>query len=128
VEGRSTATAAFFDRLGHRRHEPMLEGVYGTIRFDLRDEQGTDHWFVQIENGHLRLAREELPAECVVHTDREVFDQWVTGRTRSMPSWLRHEFWVEGNAGLMRIFDRVLPGPAHARHPRDLVPFDRKRR
>jgi putative sterol carrier protein len=121
-------TSEFFDQLGRRGHEPVLEEVAGTIRFDLRDEHGTNHWFVEIRNGDVRVSRETRPADCVLHTDRAVFDQMVTGQLHHMPAWLRRLFWLEGNALLFRIFGTILPGSPDARHPYDIVPDRRRRR
>jgi SCP-2 sterol transfer family len=125
---RGTATAEFFEQLGRRGHVPALEEVKGTIRFDLRNGQATDQWFVAIDNGNVRVSRETGPADCVVHIDRAVFDQFVTGELHSMPAWLRHQFWVDGNVVIWRAFDHLFPGPAHARHPRDKLPHGRRRR
>jgi SCP-2 sterol transfer family len=127
VDRRSTATADFFEKLGRRGHEPLLEVVDATIRFDLRDEHGIDHWFVVIKNGDVQVSRDDRPADCIVHTDRAVFDQLVTGQLQSQSAWLRHLFRMDGDAGLMRLFDRILPGPPNARDPRDLVPSARRR-
>jgi hypothetical protein len=128
VDRGSTPTAEFFEQLGRRGHEPVLEEVVGTIRFDLTDEHGTDQWYVTINNGDVRVSRESGPADCVVHVEPAVFDQFVTGQLHTMPAWLRHLFWVDGNVVIWRIFDHLFPGPAHARHPRDLVADGRRQR
>lgn len=119
---------AFFERLAHRGHEPMLEEVEGTIRFDLVDAQGTDHWFVEINKGDVRVSREPLAADCIVHVDRVVADQFVTGELQAQPAWLRRMFSVEGNLVLLRLFDRAFPGPPNAHHPRDLIRRGAQRR
>jgi hypothetical protein len=43
------ATTEFFTELGERRHEPALERMTGTVRFDLREDGGTTRWLVAIE-------------------------------------------------------------------------------
>lgn len=121
MDRRGTPTAEFFDRLGRRGHEPGLAEVDGTIRFDLRHEHGIDHWFVVVKDGDVRVSREAGPADCVLHSDLSTFDQIVTGRLNPLPAWFRHLYWIEGNAALVRAFNYIYPGPAHARHPRDLV-------
>jgi putative sterol carrier protein len=121
-------TEEFFYQLGRRRHETVLEDVDGTIRFDLRDDAGLDQWLVVIKDGDVTVSREAPPADCVVHTTREVFGQMVTGQLHPLPAWLRNLYWMEGNAVLFRLFDRVLPGPAHARDPRDMARYGRRRR
>lgn len=40
------ANAEFFQGLGSRGHEPLLEKATGTIRFDLADGTRTDRWLV----------------------------------------------------------------------------------
>jgi hypothetical protein len=122
-------TEEFFDQLGRRRHEPALEVVNGTIRFDLRDEGGLDQWLVVIKDGDVSVSREGPPAaDCVVHTTRDAFNQMASGQLHPLPAWLRNLYWMEGNAVLFRLFNRILPGPAHARHPRDLAGYGRRRR
>lgn len=121
-------TETFFDQLG-RRHETALEEVDGTIRFDLRDEGGLDQWLVVIKDGDVSVSREAPPAaDCVVHTTRDVFNQMAAGQLHPLPAWLRNLYWMEGNAVLFRLFNRILPGPAQARDPRDLVAYQRRRR
>jgi putative sterol carrier protein len=122
-------TEEFFDQLARRRHEPVLEEIAGTIRFDLRDDGGLDQWLVVIKDGDVSVSREAPPApDCIVHTTRDVFNQMATGQLHPLPAWLRNLYWMEGNAVLFRLFNRVLPGPAQARHPRDLVEYGRRRR
>lgn len=127
VDRGSTATAAFFQELARRGHVAILEEISGTMRFDLRDEDGIDHWWVAIERGDVRVKREDGPADCVLHTDRTVFDQMASGKLHQLPAWLRHLFVVEGKAHLFRVFANVFPGPAGAHDPRDLVPNRRRR-
>ena len=120
--------AAFFEQLAHRGHEPVLEEVEGTIRFDLVEAEGTDYWFLEIQKGDIRASREPRAADCVVQLDRVVANQIVTGELQAHPAWLRRLYWVEGNLVLLRMFDRVFPGPPNAHHPRDLVRHGRQRR
>jgi hypothetical protein len=128
VDRGSTATAEFFEQLGRRGHEPILEEMTGTIRFDLTDERGTDQWFVTITDGDVRVSRGDHPADCVLHARRAVSDQMATGQLHPLPAWLRNLFWLEGNASLFRVFTTIFPGPPGARDPRDLVPYSRRRR
>jgi SCP-2 sterol transfer family len=120
--------AAFFEQLAQRGHEPVLEEIEGTIRFDLMDAQGTDHWLVEIDKGDVRVSREPGAADCVVHVDRAVADRIVTGELQAQPAWLRRLYWVEGNLVLLRLFDRAFPGPPNAHHPRDLISRGGQRR
>ena len=45
-------TTEFFQELEARGHEPGLEKVTGTLRFDLRNGKRTARWLVAIEKGY----------------------------------------------------------------------------
>lgn len=111
-------TGDFFTRLGRRGHEPLLEGVTGTIRFDLAHEHGVDRWFLVITHGDLRVSRDEPDADCVIRARRTVFDGLVTGQEPHYTAWVRNELRAEGEARLAYLLQRVLPGPPGAHHPR----------
>jgi hypothetical protein len=121
----SDPTAEFFARLGRRGHEPLLEEVTGTIRFDLEHERGIDRWFLVIRQGDLRVSPEEREADCVLHTTRTLFDRFVSGQEYVYAAWVRNELRAEGEVALGYLFQRVLPGPPGAHHPRE---FARERR
>jgi putative sterol carrier protein len=116
----------FFDQVAKRGHEPLFDDLEFTLRFDLQREGETDHWYVTVADGEVRVSREVRPADCVAHMDRAVFLRLITGETAAQAAWLRSEITVEGNPVPHRLFDRIYSGPAGARDPRDLV--DRGRR
>jgi putative sterol carrier protein len=118
-------TVEFFDRLARRGHERLLEEATGTIRFDLADDRGSEHWFLTIGQGDVRVSREEREVDCVVRTSRAIFDRLVRGDENIYAGWARNEVRLEGDAALARLFQRILPGPPGARHPRT---FARERR
>lgn len=114
----SDPTASFFDELGRRGHELLLKEATGTIRFDLEHDHKVDSWFLVIRQGDLSVSRERREADCVVHASRALFDRLVTGQTHLYSAWVRNELTAEGDVRLGRLFQRVLPGPAGAYHPR----------
>lgn len=118
-------TAEFFDRLGRRGHEPLLEEVSGTIRFDLDHDHVVDHWHVTITNGHIEVKRGDRDADTVVHADRTLFDRFVCGKANLYTAWARNEIRIKGNVMLARLLQRTLPGAPGAHHPRD---YARERR
>ncbi|OKI51488.1 SCP2 sterol-binding domain-containing protein [Micromonospora sp. CB01531] len=117
----SNPTTSFFEGLGRRGHEALLEEATGTIRFDLTHEQGIDRWVLAIERGDFRVSRDEGEADCVVHSSRAAFDRIVSGQSQIYSAWVRNELRTEGDVRLARLVQRLMPGPPEAHHPRDFV-------
>jgi putative sterol carrier protein len=113
----SDPTEEFFDSLGHRRLEPLLEEA-GTIRFDLADGQETEHWFLEISHGDMSVSRDARTADLVVRADRGFFNKIVTGEANMLAAWVRNQIIFEGSLRLSRSFELTLPGPPGAHHPR----------
>jgi putative sterol carrier protein len=112
------ATAGFFHELGRRGHEQLLEKATGTIRFDLAGGTTTEHWLVALDKGDVSVSRKNVVADCVVRTDRTVFDAMVTGDVNGMATYLRGELTFEGDPEFLVLFQRVLPAPAPATRAR----------
>jgi predicted lipid carrier protein YhbT len=102
-------TAEFFDALQRQGHVPLMERVNGTLRFDLRDDGSTSHWFVTIKKGDLAVSRENRDADCVVAADRQLIERISTGRANAFAATLRGELQVQGDTELMVLFQRLLP-------------------
>jgi putative sterol carrier protein len=111
----SAPTEGFFDELGRRGHEPLLENVSGSIRFDLDHDNQTDHWLVNVTNGDVSVSTKNVKADSVIHTDKRLFDRIVEGQANTMAALLRGLIGVEGNRELVARFQRVFPGPARIR-------------
>ncbi|MFG3711659.1 SCP2 sterol-binding domain-containing protein [Micromonospora sp. NPDC047730] len=118
-------TTSFFQALARRGHETLVEEATATMRFDLTHEHGVDRWFVAIEQGDVHVSRDGGEADCVFYGSRATFDRIIDGQLQIYPAWLRNEVRTEGDVRLFRIFNRLLPAPPGARHPRD---FGRERR
>jgi len=111
------ATTEFFDEVSERGHEPLLEKVTGTLRFDLRNGRKAQHWFVSIEKGDVAISRENAPADCAVQMDGALFDGVASGRENAMAALLRGAVGIEGDVELLMLFERLFPGPPGARGP-----------
>jgi putative sterol carrier protein len=107
----SDATAEFFDELKKRGHEPLLEKATGTVRFDLEHGARTEHWLVAVKRGDIVVSRENVEADCVLRTERELFDLVVGGGMNAMAAMLRGAMSVEGDRELLVLFQRLFPGP-----------------
>ena len=112
------STAQFFDELGRRGHEPLLEKTSGTIRVDLKDGKKTERWLVAIRKGDLAVSRQSAAADCVISADRALFDGIASGKKNAVAAMLRGAIGVEGDVPLLVSFQRLLPGPPRARRRR----------
>lgn len=122
----SVPTTRFFEALGERGHEVLLEEASGTIRFDLTHEQGVDHWFLAIDRGDVCVSRYGGEADSVISGSRTVLDRAVAGQTQLYAAWLRNEITIKGrNRSLPRLFSRLMPGAPGSHHPRE---FHRERK
>jgi putative sterol carrier protein len=122
------ATVAFFDALAERGHEVLLENATGTVRFDLNDGKKTDRWLVAVEKGDIAVSRQNLRADCVVRSDKSLFDGIASGKTNAMAAMLRGAVSVEGDPQLLVLFQRLFPGPPRSRSRRPTAaPAGRKR-
>lgn len=117
----SNPTADFFEAVGRRGHERLLEEASGTIRFDLEHDHDVDHWFLAIDRGDVRISREKKAADCVVTGSRAIFDLVVVGREHIYAAWVRNELLAEGDVRLARLMQRIMPGPPGSHHPRDFA-------
>jgi putative sterol carrier protein len=105
------ATANFFDELGRHKHEPLLAQVTGTVRFDLKKGNRTEHFFVAIKKGDVTVSNANEEADCVVHADRAMFDGFATGESNAMTAFLRREITFDGDPQLLVLFQRIFRGP-----------------
>jgi predicted lipid carrier protein YhbT len=108
-------TATFFESLRRRGHEPLLELAEGTLRFDLANGGDVAHWFVSVDKGDVTVSRSRRRADCRIRGPRAVFEGIATGEINAMAAALRGAIVVEGDAELLTLFQRVLPGPPSSR-------------
>lgn len=105
-------TAAFFDALRRRGHEPLLEQGEGTLRFEVAGRGGAvKYWFVAVDKGDVTVSRARRKADCSVRASKQTFDGLTSGEVNATAAVLRGEVAVEGDAELLTLFQRVLPGP-----------------
>jgi putative sterol carrier protein len=109
------ATTQFFDALGRRGHEPLLEKVTGTLRFDLVRGARTDHRFVAVNKGDVVVSDENAEADFVMRADRAMFDGIASGETNAMAATLRGALAFQGDPQLFVRFQRLFPGPPNPR-------------
>jgi putative sterol carrier protein len=106
-----SSSAEFFDELARRGHEPLLKRVRGTVRFDLVDGKKTERWLVTVDRGDIAVSRRNVGADCVLRTDRAVFEGMASGKLNAFAAVLRGEMVFAGDPRLMVALQRLLPAP-----------------
>ncbi|GAB3814379.1 SCP2 sterol-binding domain-containing protein [Micromonospora zhanjiangensis] len=109
------AAARFFERLDRLRGEPLLRKVRGTVRIDVRQGPSTEHWMVRFDRGDVTVSRDDGPADSVVTTDPELFEQIVGGEENGIAAMLRGAMQVAGDLRLVLTLERLFPGPPDSR-------------
>jgi putative sterol carrier protein len=107
----TTATAEFFEALARRGREPLLGKARGTIRVDLVDDGGTDHWLLAVDRGAVSVSRADEAADFTLRANRKVFDRMARGEANTMAMLLRGEVEADGRWELGVAFQRLFPGP-----------------
>jgi hypothetical protein len=100
----------FFARLAATTH-PFLHDVSATMRIDLSDNGASQHWHVTIDHGQITVTHRNAPADATMRTDPALFDRIITGEANALTAALRGRLRIEGNARLLVVFKRFLPGP-----------------
>lgn len=116
-----SSTNGFFDAMGWRGHEPLLERTNADLRFDLTDAGPEEPWRLSIRWGDLCVSRGREDADCVITGDRATFDRIARGETKPLAAWLRNQIAVEGRLQPLIMLERLLPGPPGAHDPRALA-------
>lgn len=104
-------TTEFFRGLETRGHEPRLEKVKGTLRFDLTNGKRAARWLVEIDKGDISISHKNAKADCVVRADRRLFDGIAGGEVNAFAAVLRGTIGIQGNPELLVMFQRLFPEP-----------------
>jgi len=107
--GRATGDPidAFFGRLNGYR---IRRRATGSIRIELRDGDKTERWLVAVDGGEVSVSHRNVKADAAILTSRDAFEGMVTGRVNAMAAALRGVVTLEGDPGLLVLFQRALPG------------------
>jgi predicted lipid carrier protein YhbT len=111
----SATTAAFFEELAQRGYEPRAATMRGSVRFDLRSGRRTERWLLSVDRGAITVSRRNAAADAVVRADETLFEGLVRGEVNAMAALLRGALTIEGDGGLLLVFQRLL-GPAAPHH------------
>jgi putative sterol carrier protein len=108
-------TTKFFEELEARGHDPRLEKVTATFRFDLQNGDKKNRWLVTVDKGDIAVSHRNAKADCVLRADKATFEGIAAGKVNAFAAVLRGTLRVEGDAELLALFQRVLPAPARKR-------------
>jgi putative sterol carrier protein len=107
----TNATTRFFEGLQARGHEPRLEKVKGSVRFDVTNGTQTKRWHVAIDKGDIAVSHKNAKADCVVRADSSVFEGIASGEVNPVAAMLRGAIGVEGDPELLVLLRRLAPTP-----------------
>lgn len=108
-------TDAFFAALGQLGHEPLLEKISGTIRFEIVDGKRVERWLLTVDKGDVAVSRKNDRADCALRADKALFARVASGEVNPMAATLRGDIAIEGKSELLVPFQRLLPGPPRRR-------------
>jgi hypothetical protein len=109
------ATAAYFDALGRRGHDPALARASGTLAVEVTNGRSRRRWLVTVSKGDISVSRKPGPADVTLRADETAFRALASGRTSPMAAVLRGTVTAEGDPRLLVVFRRLLPGPPKRR-------------
>jgi putative sterol carrier protein len=112
------ATTKFFEDLAKQGHEPLLEGLTATIRFDLVDGKKTKRWLVAVTKGDLAVSRQNRKADCVLRAEKGVFERLTSGQQGALAAVLRGELLLQGDPTRLVLAQRLFPGTPASAEPR----------
>jgi putative sterol carrier protein len=96
--------------LSERSHEQPAPGVDGVVRFDVKDGDRVDRWYLTITKGIVTVAHKGGEPDCVLTGDSATFDAVLSGRANAMAALLRGAFDVQGKVILLTALQRLFPG------------------
>jgi putative sterol carrier protein len=109
----TNATTRFFENLAARGHEPRLEKVSASLRFDLENGK-RNRWHVAVDKGDIAVSHKNAKADCVVRADSSVFDGVAAGEVNALAAVLRGEIDIEGDPELLMLLLRLSPAPGQS--------------
>ena len=106
---------AFFELLTGDGAGELPRRASGSLRIDLGSGATTERWFITFGKGGVSVSHRNAKADCVIRTSKEVFARMVSGRMNAMSAILRGVLGIEGDPGILVLFQRIFPGPPKAK-------------
>jgi putative sterol carrier protein len=111
LRGVGDPTAAFFDDLRQREHEPLLAHKKGSVHIELTDNGRTEHWLVAFDDGRIDVSHRNRRADSTMRADKALFDQVVQGQANALTAFMRGAVSLDGDWNVLVVFQRLFPSP-----------------
>ena len=105
------ATTRFFEGIGQADHASTLGRTTGSLNIELERDGHIEHWRVELHRGAVTVSRAAGPADCVIRTTADLFEDLALGRANAMAATLRGELLLDGDPGMLVRFQRLFPAP-----------------
>lgn len=115
----------FFNRINEQGFDARLGQAKGTLRVDVDNGGGVEHWLVALDRGAIRASRAGDAADCVLRLDRVTLDRVVTGDVNLTAGMLRGEIAATGNIDLLLYLQRLFPARQDAQDHNRTVSAER---
>jgi hypothetical protein len=107
----------FFEELGARGHDSLLDRLEGTGRFEICDQGLTEQWRLSVKGGYPSVSRGGGDADWVMRANRDDFIRLVEGKAGTIAALVRGTLQITINDPAQRVgmISRVFAGPPEAR-------------
>jgi putative sterol carrier protein len=96
--------------LAERSKEQPVTAFNGVVRFDVRDGDRVDRWYLTVAKGIVTVGREGGEPDCVLSGDAATFDAVLSGKANAMSALLRGALAAQGKVILLTALQRLFPG------------------
>jgi len=101
---------SLLEALAERSHERPITAFNGVVRFDVRDGDRVDIWYLTMAKGVVTVAPEGGAPDCVLSGDVATFDAVLSGKANAMAALLRGALEAQGEIVLLTALQRLFPG------------------
>jgi SCP-2 sterol transfer family len=113
---------AFFGELASRGHDPLLDELESTGRFEISDGGRVEQWLVSVKGGYITVSHGGGDADWVVHADRTAFERVIRTETSVLAAHIRGTLDVTMTSLMQRLglIRRIFAGRPESReqqHP-----------
>lgn len=99
---------ALFEQAATGRHNPALEGIRGSYRFDV---EGVSSFRVDVDNGDITVTEGAAGGDCIIQCDEQDLVRIACGQQNLLTAVLQGRVRLEGDLVLAQRFHGILPGP-----------------